>query len=312
MSFGVILAALTKSIIYGLSVVATGDLTRDVHVLDVLALRYLITIFAMFLMKKTRILPITVGVRDFYDRKRSRPRARTLLLAGLLEPVLYMFLETLGISLTTSVTAGVIYALLPIFCCICEGVVLGEKTGIAEKMFLLVGLIGVVYISVKTDVSDGQNSLVGIFCLLASMFCTALFSSVSRKMSRDFSPLDRCYVMCMLGAVAFNGASLVRHLALGTLGQYFAPLCSLQNLLPFLYLGVVCSVVAVSLENYTYSNAQISSLAAFGGVSTLVTVMAGVLLFDEKLYMYHYIGFFLIFLRIAGVTVIQRRKQLVS
>ena len=50
-------------------------------------------------------------------------------------------------------------------------------------------------------------------------------------------------------------------------------------------------------------------MAAFSGVSTLVTILIGVIFRDEQLYYFHYIGLSLILVRMIGVSVIAVRKN---
>ena len=52
-----------------------------------------------------------------------------------------------------------------------------------------------------------------------------------------------------------------------------------------------------------------STLSAFDGVSTLVTIAAGVLLHHESLYTYQLIGITLIVIRMMGVSYINMRKK---
>ena len=49
---------------------------------------------------------------------------------------------------------------------------------------------------------------------------------------------------------------------------------------------------------------QISTMAAFSGVSTLVTIIIGAVFRDERLYYFHFIGLSLIILRMVGVSCI--------
>lgn len=50
-------------------------------------------------------------------------------------------------------------------------------------------------------------------------------------------------------------------------------------------------------------------MSAFSGVSTLVTVVAGVFLNNEPIYYFHYIGFALILIRMFGVSYISIKKE---
>lgn len=77
----------------------------------------------------------------------------------------------------------------------------------------------------------------------------------------------------------------------------------------FLFLSILCSVVATVMNNYALARMQVSTMSAFGGLSTLVTIAAGVLLGGEKLYLYHVIGLVLIVSRMVGVSYLEIRKR---
>ncbi len=309
MSFLVVAFVVIKNTIYGLSVLFTGRLTENVDVLDVLALRFLMSFVVLFLLKTFKVIKINVGVKDIFVRKRDARGVKELLLAGLFEPVLYMFFETLGISMTTAITAGVIISLSPIFSCICEGIILKEKNTFMQKVFLAVGIIGVMYIAVNTKTNDGQNTLNGIIFMFLAVISGQLFAVFSRKASKQFKAFEVSYITCLLGTVAFNTVNIIRHIVNGNLSSYFKPYFNIENLLGFAYLGILSTIAATAMNNYALSKANVSSLAAFGGVSTLVTILAGVIFQNEKLYMYHIIGIALIAIRMVGVSYIDIKKQ---
>ena len=56
------------------------------------------------------------------------------------------------------------------------------------------------------------------------------------------------------------------------------------------------------------SKLQASTVAAFGGVSTIVTILIGVFR-GEQIFYYHYIGFALILARMIGVSYIAIKKD---
>ena len=114
--------------------------------------------------------------------------------------------------------------------------------------------------------------------------------------------MEITYASCQLGAIAFNVVNVVRHLIRGDIQHYFDPYLKWDNLIGFFVLGVVSTIVATAMNNYSRSRLQMSTLAAFGGVSTLVAVLIGVFISGETLYYYHYIGFALILIRMVGVS----------
>ncbi len=306
------LTALGKYVIYGSSVFFTGELNRSTDVLDILALRFLISFLVLWLLKVTKLIRIKVGFRYVVHHWRHEPLIKSLLLAALFEPVLYMLFETAGISMTTNITAAVIISLAPIASCIVETLILKEKSSSLQKIFLLMGILGVVYIAINTDTHTGENSLLGILLLFGAIVVGALFAACSRKASGAFSPMEITYVSCILGAIVFNTINVVRHLCDGKILSYFAPLCNTDNLIGFLFLGVLSTIVATGMGNFSLSHLQMSTIAAFSGVSTLVTILIGVVFAGEQLYPYHYFGLTLILIRMVGVSAIsiQQSKQL--
>ncbi len=305
----VYLFAVLKNVIYGLSVFFTGTLSETVDVLDVLALRFLLSTAVLWLLKVTKLVKMKVGVRDLFKKKEDRnPYLKNLLIAAIFEPVLYMFFETLGISMTTGITAGVILSLAPITGCIAEEVFLKEKTTLLQKVFLAIGIVGVIYISVNTNTTDGKDSLWGILFVVIAVLVGSLFLTFSRKSSKAFSAMEITYISSWLGMVVFNAVNVVRHLANGTILTYFAPYMSIENMVGFVFLAVISTVIATGMNNFALGKMQVSTMSAFGGLSTLVTIAVGVLFNNETLYPFHIIGMILILIRMVGVSWIQIRK----
>lgn len=303
------LCVIFKSVIYGSSIFFTGQLTASVDVLDVLALRFLMSFAVLWLLKVTRLVKIEVGITDLFKKGGRSQMLGSLLLAGLFEPVLYMLFETVGISMSSSITTAVILSLAPISSCIVETVVLKERTTGWQRFFLAVGIVGVIYIALNTNTSDGRDSVAGIVLLVLAVLSGSLFAAFSRKTSRAFSSMERTYVTAALGMVAFNLINIVRHLIRGDILHYFDPYFDVSNLVGFVFLAVVSTIVATGMNNYALSKLQITTLSAFGGVSTLTTVAIGVLFGNESLQPFHVIGLILILSRMVGVSVIAMKKS---
>ena len=301
-----------RNIIYGSSILLTGNLTEAVNVFDVPALRFLMSFAVFWLLKSTKLLKIKVGVKELFgkDSGNSRkPFIKTILLAAVFEPVLYMLFETLGISMTSNIMAGTILAIAPIFSCISEEFILGEKSTWAKKIFLGIGIIGVLYITINTNTSDGENTVIGIVFVLMAVISGCVYSAFSRKASQAFKPIEITYVSCILGTVVFNAVNVVRHIFMGDLTNYFSPYFDVGNMIGFVFLAVLSTIAATIMGNYTLKKITVSSYAAFGGISTLVTVILGVIFNNETVYMYHIVGFALIFIRIIGVVVIDKKSN---
>ena len=304
---------LMKGIIYGLTPYFTGELSKSYDVIDILALRFLLSFFAMWLLKSLKIVKVDVGIKNFIKKEHRLPNLKYLLLAGLFEPVLYMFFETMGISMTSSITTAVILSLSPISSSILEWVFFKTHPTPMQGVFLGCGILGVIYIAINTSADGGESSTLGIIFLVLAILSGNLFCAFSKKSSAKFTAFDITYISCMLGAVAFNAVNIIRHIIVGDIIHYFDPYLIPENLLSFLFLGVGSTIIATAMNNYAISKVPMSTLAAFGGVSTVVTVLVGVTLGAESIRFYHLIGFPLIFARMVGVSAItimkDRKKQ---
>ena len=309
MNFLAYLFVIFKSVIYGTTPFFTIELSRTCDTLDILALRFLLSFFVMWGLKSLKIIKVNVGVRDILLKTERRPFMKSLLLTAIFEPVLYMFFETVGISMTDSITTAVILSLSPIISCACEMIFFKEHPTPLQAVFLASGIFGAIYIAVNTGSAVGESSLIGILSILIALLCGSLFFVFSRKSSSKFSSMEITYTSCILGCVAFNAANIVRHIINGDILSYFEPYCRVENLVGFVVLGVFSTIVATAMNNYAISKLTITTMAAFGGVSTIVTVFVGVVFGGESLQLYHFIGFPFIFARMIGVSAISIIKE---
>lgn len=303
------LSAVGKCIIYGTTPFFTGALSKNMDVLDLLSLRFLLSFIVFLILKNLRILKIDLKIKDIFVKNDKTPHIKNLILTALFEPVLYMLFETLGISMTNGVTTAVILSLSPVFYCVGEFVFFRQHPSLWQGVFLTLGMGGAAYIAVCTSTSEGSSSFLGILFLILALTVGMLFCVFSRKSSKHFSPLEITFVSSMLGAVCFNSVNVVRHIVKGDILHYFDPYFDLENLFGFIMLGVMSTIFATMMSNYALSKIKISTFSAFGGVSTIVTVLIGVIFAHEKLMYFHYIGFPFILARMIGVCVIDMVKD---
>ncbi len=293
-----------KCIIYGSTPFFTIGLSKSCDTLDILALRFLLSLAVMWGLKSVGILKIRVGIKEIFLKTEHRPYMKNLILTAIFEPVLYMLFETLGISMTNGITTAVILSLSPIICCACEMIFFREHPTFLQGIFLGCGIFGAIYIAINTGTTEGKSSIWGIIFIFIALLCGALFGVFSRKSSSHFSSMDITYISCILGAVTFNFANVVRHIAAGDIIHYFDPYFNAQNITGFVTLGILSTIVATAMGNYAFAKLRITTLTAFGGISTIVTVLIGVIFGGETLMPYHYIGFPFILIRMFGVSAI--------
>lgn len=299
-----------KNAIYGTTNFFTKGLnSNEIDAIEILALRFLLSFVILWLLKVTRLVKINVGIKDIFTSTEKHKYIKPLFLAALFSPVIEMLFETMGFTMTTAITAGVITSLMPVASCIFESIILKESTTLSQKIFLALGIIGVIYIAINTNTSSGNDTVIGILCLIVAVIAGPAYLVFSRKSSGQFAALEITYFSCLLGAVVFNALSIIKHLWRNDILHYFDPYFDPKNIMGWVTLSIVSTIFCTLMNNFSMSRLQASTVAAFGGVSTIVTILIGVLFLDEKLYYFHYIGFTLILIRMIGVSWVAIKKD---
>jgi len=285
-------ALIVKCIIYGLTILFTSRLLKNESTFDVLAFRFLVSFVFLQILRLFRVIKVNFKSKNL----------KSLYLLVIFEPIGYFIFETIGISYTSTLMTGIILSLMPVAAVIAETLILKETTSLIQKLYLIMGVTGTVFIAYMSSSNSENSDLLGIIFIILAMICGCLYLIFSRKISTDFSPAEITYSMVTAGTIIFNFINIVIHISNGTITNYFSPLFNLQNIVGFLYLGVLASILATMLNNFALSKIQASSASVFSGITTIVSVLAGVLINNEACYWYHLLGGALILVGAIGTN----------
>ena len=201
-----------------------------------------------------------------------------LLGLGLCEPILYFFGEQYGIKYTNSAFSGVMIAIIPIVTLILTAAFLKEKPTMLQWLFSLVSIAGVIAITVMAG-GEGEVSTIGVALLLLAVITAAAFSVISRGISNDFSVYERSFIMLLMGAVFFTLFALTENR--NNLSNLITPLMSGNFIFSILYLSFGASVAGFTLYNYAVSNAPMVNVSSLCNLTTVLSVVAGVVILGE-------------------------------
>lgn len=292
-----------RSVIYGTSILFTSNLLDNIHFMHMLALRFFISAVAFTLMQLIGVIKI-----DF----RGKP-LKLLFMTALFEPVGYFILESIGIAGTTTSLAGILAATTSIMVLIFESVFLKEKTSLMQKLLLVLSVGGVVTVTVFSSGGGGQNSILGIVFLLLANMSGALFVICSRKSSTTrFSAMEVTYFSAIVGAIVFNAINFVIMAKSGTLLTFFNPLFDVENIIAFVFLSILSTILATLMNNFAISKIQASSISALGALSTVVTIVIGVIFKGDKISWYHIIGTALILCGSVGINYLTQKRAAIK
>ena len=217
---------------------------------------------------------------------KGKPLKYVLLLA-LFQPIIYFLGESYGIEYTSSAFAGTIIAVIPIMGIVFD--VLIMKAGVTVKQ-VVCAVISVIGVAVTTLGAEGmKSSLIGVLFLLVAVVAGALFYVFSKKSGEYFNALERTYVMFAAGSLSYILVALIQ-----CAGEYedliLQPVSSGNFWICILYLAVMSSVVAFIALNYGSSGVSVTEASLFANLTTVISIVAGVVVLGESFSIQQIIG----------------------
>ena len=293
------LAALSMSVIIGFSFLTNKISLDTASPWAILAHRFTFAFLALLALK----------MLGFMKFRLTRKEVLAILPLSLFYPLLFFSLQLLGLQKVYSSEAGIIQAMTPLLTMILATLILKEKTKRMQKLFMLVSLSGVVYISLMKGTELSLESLTGYGLLLLSSLSSAMNLVLIRKLVKDHSFMKLTSVAITTGFILFNLINLTLHLMEGHLESYFSPLGTPSFLLGVLFLGVLSTLGTSLLSNFALSRLEASRMSIFNHLGTVISIFAGVLLLREHLRYYQVIGALLIITGVIGTNYFAADKR---
>ncbi|PHA36205.1 DMT family transporter [Bacillus wiedmannii] len=286
------LSALLYSFIIGFSFMFVKLALTVTSPLDTLAHRFTVAFVAAS-------IPIVFG---FVKLNMSFKNILALLPLAIFYPALFFAFQAFGLVYTSSSEAGIIQAAIPIFTMMLASYFLKEYTNTWQKISVLISVIGVIYIFIMNGIGTHETSFIGIILILLSALSSAFYNVLARKMTKKFKLMDLTYSMTVIGFISFNSIAIASHINKGTIMVYFKPFTNGTFLISILYLGLLSSLLTALLLNYSLSYIEAAKISVFSNLSTLITIIAGVIFLHEQISYFHIIGTIMIILGIIGTN----------
>ena len=286
------IAGVIYATIFGFTFMFSKVALTYVIPIGLIAYRFLIAILVLEILRWFKVIHIRFEKKHF----------KHLFLVALFQPILYFIFETFGIKLTTSGEAGMMIALIPIFVTILSSIILKEAPKKIQIFFILLSVSGVLFIQVMKSSSGLDVNLWGLLLLLGAVISAALFNIASRNASKTLKPYEITYFMMLGGAIVFNTMYLIQLAFESRITDYVMNLSHIELLVPILYLGVIASIGGFFLVNFALSKIPAHVSSIYANLSTIVAIIAGAWLLQEKLYYYHFIGALMIIIGVYGTV----------
>ena len=281
-----LLAALTSAVIFGMSFMFSKLALEVAAPTVLLAFRFTVAVAAMSLVILVNALVGKLRGRPLFAFSLRGKPVYKLVLLGIVQPVAYFIFENYGILYTSSAVAGTIIAVVPVCCILMDVLVLHEKVTRRQVLCAVGAVGGVALISVGGAM---MVSALGMLFLVLTMLSDTLYYGISHNAAKRFTPFEMTYVMFIVGMVVFIPVGLIYagglHSPLIT-----GPMHDGGFWVAVLYLGLLSSVLAYGLLNFANSHLSVSETSLFSNVTTVVSVLAGVVLLKEPFSVWQMLG----------------------
>lgn len=286
------IAGIAVSIIFGMSFMFTKQALDSFSTFHLLAFRFTLASLALTVLAIFGVIKIEL---------KNKP-IKELLLLCLFQPITYFICETIGVKLTSSSQAGMMIALIPVVVTLMAVVFLKENPSRTQILFVVVSVLGVLFIIALSGDLSASASLLGILALLGAVLSGGTFNILSRKLSTHFKPVEITFIMMWVGALCFNAIALANSIRQGNVTGYFNGFSSWQAVSAILYLGILSSICAFFMLNYMLSKLTASSSAVFSNLTTVISIIAGVFIRHEPFHWYQLVGGAMIILGVWGTN----------
>ena len=299
-----VFTACVAFVIFGFSFMFSSIALSITSTMVLLCFRFTVAVITLTVVVAVNSLVGRIrGKAWFSFSLRGKPMGGLLLL-GIVQPVLYLVFENSSIRYTSSAVTGTVLAVVPVICILADVFISRESVSKLQVVCAVACVAGVALVETG---GETRISFLGFFCLLMTLVCDVGYYILSRRASRQFSPLEVTYVMFLMGMIVFVPAALIQ--GRGQMAELFLP--AIQSA-PFwgsvVFLGAVSSVGAYGLLNYANATLTNSEASLIGNIATVVSVLAGVLLLRDPFSPLQAIGVVVILIFVTLANLPKRKK----
>lgn len=211
------------------------------------------------------------------------------------EPCLYFLFEAQALVYTSAGQAGMMLATLPVMVAIGAYVFLGEKSTRIQWAGFLLAIVGVLVMTLSSEQNEqAPNAPLGNFLEFLAICCAVGYVLLVKHLINRYSAFFLTAMQSFVGAAFFLPFS------------QFEPRpdsISAELWLVLVYLGVIVTLGAYGLYNYSMSHLSASMAASYTNLLPVFSLLFSMMLLNEVIQPLQWLSISLVF---AGVTLSQR------
>lgn len=192
------------------------------------------------------------------------------------EPCLYFIFEALALHHTSASQAGMITALLPLLVAMGAFIFLRERISRTTLAGFLLAVVGAVWLSlVGEGDAHASNALLGNSYEFLAMLCAMGYTLLLKHLSSRYSAFFLTALVAFAGSLFFLPLALVS----APVPETVSP----RGLASVVYLGVVVTVGAYGLYNWSVSRMPASQASGFVNLIPVFTLVFAAVMLGERL-----------------------------
>ena len=280
------LLAIFTILVWGTTFIATKILLEDFTPMEILFFRFLLGYLALLVVKPKFIKAVSWKQEGIF------------FLASISGISLYQYLENLSIELSPPqnvANVSIIIACSAFFTAIFSKLILkNEKISKLFYLGFIVSIIGVALVSFNGNIETGIFPMGDIVALACAILWGLYSVSVKIADSYKYSPLLVTRRIMFYGTIV-----LIPFCLFGNQDMSLGRFLDIENLLLMLFLGVLASAACFFTWNLAVKYIGTVQTGLYIYFNPVVTIIFGIIVFDDKLTLMSVIGTILIFIGLA-------------
>ncbi|MEG0918365.1 MAG: DMT family transporter [Anaerovoracaceae bacterium] len=227
-------------------------------------------------------------------------RVRPLLIIGL-SYIVFVIFQTLGVYYLSSVESAIIFAAAPIVVQILAAVFLKEYTNKTQNIFILITVTSLLIMVIKNAKHIEFNGF-GVLLITIGMLGLATNTVLIRKHRGEYLPTEISSITIITGGIIFNIGAIIDCIVNDNLGHYIELIHNGKFMVGVVFLGIFCIFISSTLMAFINKRLKAVQASLFGSLSTVVSLLAGVIILGEDIFIYQVVCSVGIIVGIIGVN----------
>lgn len=258
----------------------------------------MVVVFLRMAIGSTAFLVVWPWLRKSFNYQQGD--WKYLLGMALFEPCLYFLFEAQALRFTSAGQAGMVTSMLPLMVAAAAFFFLGERNSLKQWLGFLIAVAGVIWMTLTgEDSAQAPNALLGNFLEFMAM-CTAVgYTLLVKHLVKRYPAFILTALQSFIGVIFFFPLALASE---------WPTQVSLVTISTIVYLGLVITLGAYGLYNFSLAHVKASTAAGYANLLPAMSLIFSMMLLGERLTSTQWIAIAVIF---VGVLLSQERKPII-